>query len=303
MRSPRRSGFTLYQLLVLIAVFAILLGLLLPAVQKVREAAARTQSMNNLKQIALACHVYYDSNKVLPSGNDDNNFSASARLLPFIEQDNVYKQIDFKKPVDDKANANVRQTLLKVFLSPRDPVMAVSADYGPTNYLFNAGSETALEKNNGLFFKDSKIRFADVTDGLSNTALAGETLKGDRQVKKGASVWRQHVAYKAEALKGLMDNSGVQDFEKGKHIASNRCASWMDGRFLQGTYTATRPLNSELPDVDCGGAGGLSALRSLDRVFIIALADGSVRVISPKIKFATWKLLHSRADGEALPDF
>jgi type II secretory pathway pseudopilin PulG len=302
MRSPRRSGFTLFQLLVLIAILAILLGLLLPAVQKVREAAARAQSMNNLKQLALACHNYHDANRFLPPGNDDNNFSASAKLLPYLEQENLYKLIDFKKSIDDKANANARRTVVKLFLSPRDARMAVTDDYGATNYLFNAGSEAALDKNNGLFFKNSKIKFADITDGLSNTALIGETLRGDGQTK-AVDVSRQHVAYKAEGLKGLTDKSGVQDFKEGKHIAGNRCASWMDGRFLQGTYTATRQLNDARPDVDCGGAGGLSALRSSDKVVNIALGDGSVRTVSVKVKFATWKLLHSRADGEVVPDF
>ena len=301
MRSRRRSGFTLFQLLVLIALFLLLLGLLLPAVRKVREAAARAQSQNNLKQLALACHNYYDANQSLPPGCDANNFSASTYLLPYVEQDNLFKTINMKLPMDARGNDAPRKALVKVFLSPNDPRMRVN-DYGPTNYLFNAGSETALEKNNGLFFKNSKIRFPDITDGLSNTALIGETLKGDGQTK-AVDVRRQHVAYKAEALKGLTDKSGVQDFKEGKHIAGNRCASWMDGRFLQGTYTATRQLNDARPDVDCGGAGGLSALRSFSEGVHIALADGSVRSVSVSVKFATWKLLHSRADGEALPDF
>ena len=122
MRRDRRPGFTLFQLLVVLAVLAILLGLLLPAVAKVREAAARTQSQNNMKQIGIACHNYNDVYGTFPPGVDDKHFSAVARLLPYIEQDNLYKAIDFKKPADDKANEAARQAIIKTYLSPLDPL-------------------------------------------------------------------------------------------------------------------------------------------------------------------------------------
>src|SRR4051794_24970553 len=120
MRSPRRA-FTLFQLLVVIAVLAILIGLLLPAVQKVRQAAARTQSVNNLKQIGLAVHARQDAYRKLPPGRDANGFSTAAHLLEYIEQDNLYKQIHFEKPVGDAANDGARKAVVKLFLSPLDP--------------------------------------------------------------------------------------------------------------------------------------------------------------------------------------
>src|SRR5262245_11772201 len=98
MNRSQHSGFTLFQLLILLALFLILFALLLPAVAKVRSAAARAQSQNNLKQIAIAFHNYHDANGKFPAGVDANGFSASAYLLPYIEQQNVFQQVDFKKP-------------------------------------------------------------------------------------------------------------------------------------------------------------------------------------------------------------
>src|SRR5262245_50773389 len=116
-----RPGFNLFQLLVVLAVLLILLGLLLPAVQKVRESAARMQSMNNLKQLALATINHADANSgTMAPGVDDNGFSAVSYLLPYIEQDALFKRIDFKKSIDDKTNAAARAVRIKTFESPLD---------------------------------------------------------------------------------------------------------------------------------------------------------------------------------------
>jgi prepilin-type N-terminal cleavage/methylation domain-containing protein len=303
-RQPR-SAVTLFELLVVIAIFAILLGLLLPAVLKVREAAARMQSMNNMKQIALACATYHDANGSLPSGVDDNHFGAAARLLPYLEQANIFNLIDFKKSIDDGTNLPARKLQLKVFINVQDPVppLVPNLEFGPTSYLFNAGSKADLDKNDGVHFLNSKIKYTDITDGSSNTLGTGETLRGDGG-KQAVDVRRQHVLLDKDALKGLKDDAGVQEFKDNKNIAGNRGSSWMDGRFLQGTFTGTRVANDDKPDVDCGGSGGLSALRSMPRAFVqVGMCDGSVRAINKELKLELWNQLTSRNDGNVIRDF
>ncbi len=299
MNRHSRAGFTLFHLLILLALLAILLALLLPAVAKVRVAAARTQSLNNLKQIALANLNYESANRAFAPGVDANHIGTAAYLLPYIEQQQVFQMIDFKKSVDDKDNAKARAVQINVFLSPNDSIKSVSMDYGATNYLFCAGSKPDLDKNNGLFFKESKVRIVDITDGTSNTVMTGETLKGNSMVK-ATDVHRQHVQLKKDALKKLTDDSGVDDFKNDKHIAADRCASWMDGRFLQGTFTGTRTMNDARPDVNCGGEGGLSGLRAMGMTTNIGMADGSVRAITDKVKLEVWKALATRNGAEVI---
>jgi prepilin-type processing-associated H-X9-DG protein len=298
---PVRPAFTLFQLLALIALLVFLAGLLLPAVAKVRESAARIQSQNNLKQIALACHNYHSTANALPEGCDKNHFSASARLLPYIEQDNLYRQIDFTKPIDGEKNKPIAGTVIAVFQSPLDPVKSVTEGYAPTNYLFSAGSKHSLTDNDGVFYMNSAVRFQDVTDGTSNTVLAGETLKGDAKAKPD-DLRRHHVLLKKDALKDLKDNSGVQDFKDGKNVASDRCAAWIDGRFLQGTFNGTRKINDPRPDVSCAGEGGLSGLRGMTKGSNVAMCDGSVRFVQDTTSAETWRLLTCRNDGQPIPN-
>src|SRR5262249_15162366 len=150
---------------------------------------------------------------------------------------------DFKKPITDKANETARKVSIKLFLSPRDNLTHVTEDEGATNYLYNAGAKPALADNDGIFYQDSKVKLADITDGTSNTLLVGEALKGDGG-KQAVDVRRQYVLLTDEkALKDLSDDSGVKQFQQNKDIAGDRCARWIDGSFLQGTFTGTRPPN------------------------------------------------------------
>jgi type II secretory pathway pseudopilin PulG len=296
--TPRRA-FTLFQLLVILAILGILLGLLLPAVAKARQAAARAASVNNLKQIGIAVHSYHDVYNKLPPGRDANGYSAAAQVLPFLEQDNVYRMIDFKLPADGGANAKARKVVIKTFLSPLDPVPSVRPDAGPTNYLFCAGSRPALAGNDGVFGQDSRLTLAGVAgaDGTSVTLMAVETLKGDGGTR-AVTVQRQHVALKRDALDGLKDEAGVQEFKDGVRIAGDRCASWLDGGFLQGTFTATRTVNDPRPDVNCAGAGGLSGPRALGGQAHAAFCDGAVRSLRQDVSRDVLKALATWNGGE-----
>jgi prepilin-type processing-associated H-X9-DG protein len=289
-RSNRRRAFTLSSALVLIAIIGFLVGILLVAVSKARMSSTRIQSVNNLKQIGLACHVYHDAIGNFPAGNDKNNFSALAHLLPYIEQQNVSESIDFSKPVGDKANDKARKMQIKIYLSPLDP--QAPGDVGGTNYMFCAGSKPGLKDNDGVMCQDSAVGLAAITNGngSANTVLAAETLRGDGGTKP-VDVARQHVGLKNDALKGLKDDAGVKDWKDGKNIVGNRGASWMDGRFLQTTFSGNLAFNDEKPDVSCEGLGGYSAMRCLpgQQVIPVVYCDGHVANVPVTTKLADWQ--------------
>lgn len=296
-----RRGFALHQLILVIAVLAVLAGLLLPAIQRMRLAAARMASSNNLKQLMIGVHNYHDNNKGLPSGVDAKNFSAHMHLLPYIEQEAVYKAIiGTGGDADSKAVRKLGETVIKTLISPLDEVQPVAADSAGTNYLFVAGTRPELKDNDGLFYRGSTIRFASVKDGLSNTVAILETLRGDGKTK-ALTVRRQHVRLTTKELKGIKDTAGAAEWKAGKNIVGDRGNYWVDGRFLRGTIAITRPFNSPSPDVDCGGEGGLSAVRSIYPFTIVAMCDGSVRAIQSDIKFAPLKAAATRNGREALP--
>jgi type II secretory pathway pseudopilin PulG len=301
MKASSRPGYGLFQLLVVVALVAMLAGMLLPAVYKVRISAARMQSANNLKQIGLAFHNYaaVNDNK-LPPGIDDKHFSALFQLLPFIEQDNLYKTIDKTADSDDKVNAKFRTTTVKTFLSPLDSLNE-KASPGGTNYFAMTGSKMPIGDNDGLFCRNNKFNIGNIPDGTSNTVLFVEMLRGDGG-KKAVSVQRQHVRLKAGDLKTLKVADGVKDFENDKNIAADRGSAWIDGRFLLATTNATRGMLDPKPDVDCGGEGGLAGIRAVADGTTVGVADGSVRWISSKLTFATWQNACNASDGNVLGD-
>ncbi len=203
---PRsRRAFTLIELLVVIAIIAILVALLLPAVQQAREAARRTQCKNNLKQIGLALHNYAEAMTRFPPGYvtyaagtattiaTTPGWGWPAMLLPYLDQQNLYDQINFKLPVQDPSNAAATSVFVSTFVCPSDSFPSgpfnIYSDAANTTLLLQAppfsycgcvGDKTSKVKNNsttpwnGVLYPNSNIRFADIADGTSNTIAVGE---------------------------------------------------------------------------------------------------------------------------------
>ena len=211
---PARRAFTLIELLVVTAIIAVLIGLLLPAVQKVREAAARTKCTNNLKQLGLAMHTHHDTQKYFPPGYEQKpgidpatgatipafrfRWGAFAKLTPYLEQTNVYNACDLTNSMYDAAGNVVNSKGNQLAVSLSVPILLCPSDsggrpdptYGPTNYAVCVGSgrngasrldvpavATDLPAD-GVFYKGSKTTIAGILDGTSTTAMAGETLLG-----------------------------------------------------------------------------------------------------------------------------
>ena len=231
-RRSHARGFTLIELLVVIAIIAILIGLLLPAVQKVREAAARTQCVNNLKQIGLANHGFHDVRGAFPTTRLDNRYTWMVEILPYMEQDNLFRQWNLNTAFNNQ-NTVARETPVKAYFCPSrrnsspavvidtmdnvtTPANGVPADYAACagNPSTGSGSDywwpsaSPLGGNNGAFRMSNDwsttpsgrsrpgSRMAEFTDGLTNTVLIGE--KHIRRDQIGTAVGADGPAYNGD---------------------------------------------------------------------------------------------------------
>ena len=304
-RRPAPTGFTLVELLVVIAIIGVLVALLLPAVQAAREAARRASCANNLRQLGLAMHNYHDSLGNLPPARQPWPLvhSALARLLPYVEQENLQRLVDFDQPVNHANNQSASQTPVKVLVCPSDGSGGrVSGSlHAGTTYAVNNGSGTVnfglIASGDGLFTQNA-MGFRDVIDGLSNTAAISETIIGSGVTTTGATP----ADFRREILlvPGGGDPTPAACDAAAGVWSGQRGAKWIDGHYGNTLYNHYYTPNPKT--WDCGNASGnkgLATARSRHPGGVsVLVCDSSVRFVPETISIGAWRALATRGGGE-----
>jgi prepilin-type N-terminal cleavage/methylation domain-containing protein/prepilin-type processing-associated H-X9-DG protein len=332
-------GFTLVELLVVVAIISILIMLLLPAVQAARESARRTQCANNLRQLDMAMLHYVGANKFYPNAGGPapdpvpdglhgypSDFSPLSRLLPYFEQTSLQKLIDFTifmgHPGRDDLPEALRPaaaTAVSVFLCPSDPEKPVHVSTAPSgahldvagsNYAMNGGSgmdgvfHPGMGTSDGLCYVNSEIRIRDIRDGTTHTLAFTESLRGPCDTLPADSVPDIQV-YRAKAPA----NTAAAEAAEAGGLSAISASGWDGSRlsvWLRGTIPAGPVMNgrftpnANLPDITSGSAK-ITAARSRHRGGVNAgFCDGSVRFIENAIDAATYHALWTRAGRESV---
>ena len=327
----RRRAFTLIELLVVIGIIAILISLLLPAVQSARAAVRRMSCKNNLKQIGLALHNYLEVFSVFPpsfcadgpSGTGGGEWSLQARILPYLDQANLQNLIDFKRSYGggDAASLTVRTTRVPIYLCPSETNdRARTGSNGPIhyplNYAFNAGTWQVYDPKtgrggNGAFYPNGKTRPADFTDGTSNTLGFSEVKAFTPYLRDGGNAPAMHPS-SPDQISAM----------GGTFKISSGHTEWVDGRVHQTGFTTTFTPNTFVPhfsggkqyDIDytscredksCNRVvrAAVTARSFHEGIVHVLLMDGSVRPVSETIDHDVWHNLGSRNDGNPVGNF
>jgi prepilin-type processing-associated H-X9-DG protein len=297
---------------------------LLPAVQKVREAAARISCSNNLKQIGLALHHYHLNRKAFPYGYlskvSDSlpkvpasrfRWSTLAELTPYLEQTNIYNTLDLTLPLYDATNNVLPQNqfgvaqVVPLFFCPSDTQTVVyPGQFGPTNYTgclgsgANGGTRTLSD---GIFYNNSKTRIADITDGTSNTAMMSESILGPGGPAptdpKQVDVRSYYGSRRVNAPVSDAICAAITLF------VSDRGAKWADGEVQYCLYDHHYPPNAAVWDCVAFEYSYKPARSRHTGGVNVLLADGSVRFVTDSVNLVTWQALGSRNGGEVLGDF
>ncbi|AMV37840.1 DUF1559 domain-containing protein [Planctomyces sp. SH-PL62] len=282
----RRRGFTLIELLVVIAIIAVLIALLLPAVQAAREAARRISCTNNLKQIGLAFHGYHDAHNRLPMGYVfapgyvRGGFGWGAMILSGVEQRPLFDSANFSVPLWNAANSTTSATPISFFLCPSDetsPGRFLERDgfrHAKSSYVasFGPGNMDADPTDRrGLFYRNSAVSFAEVTDGLSTTLAGSERHNGTFSVEIGS-----HDHFDAETVwMGAVKEEPDDDHAHTTLFQSSHVPN-------------SRDMNDQ--DAACRHPGGINTL----------LGDGSVRFLKSSINLDVYRAMSSRSGSEVV---
>jgi prepilin-type N-terminal cleavage/methylation domain-containing protein/prepilin-type processing-associated H-X9-DG protein len=338
-------GFTLIELLVVIAIIAVLIALLLPAVQAAREAARRMQCVNNLKQLGLAIQNYVSANDSLPPTGDvqaaataqtyTGNFGMKARLLPFIEQPALFNSINWSfiaEPAAGAPGAGSNDTVvtaqINAFLCPSDgnvPLGTLTFRNGVTgarqqgygSYPNNIGTVMNNWGNRfdgpayviGAPQNGPTVKFAGITDGLSNTAIWSEFIRGRNEtVSRGLhQIYTAPISLKGTtpipllttltACKSTGTTAPVLSGQKGKKWFNDACSQG-------GGYSHIMTPNLNACEWSNTGGGQyrtiVGASSNHPGGVNVGFLDGSVRFIKNSVSQQTWWAIATKAGGEVI---
>ena len=307
----QRSAFTLIEILVVIAIIAILIGLLIPAVQAARASARRMQCSNHLKQIGLATHQYLEAYQVFPSGSNGLVYSMHSALLPYLEQNQMYHGINFNQVSSSEQfrNSTLSYTATAFFWCPSDPIPASSYARptlfpGFTNYAVNLGDDADARQLNGFMGSVGNTEPGQFIDGLSSTVQMSEFLVGRRdQAERSRSIYVPQdfktgpvTGYEAFATRcrGLMDYDANLNMIKGE--------MWLVGHRPNTLYNHLLPPNQpSCSNVTGSNPASATTASSLHSGGVNALfADGHVQFVKETVNATIWRAIATRNGREAI---